>query len=24
MSKRVTEDAKWIGDLMTELGMTKK
>jgi tripartite-type tricarboxylate transporter receptor subunit TctC len=24
MSKRVTEDAKWIGELMTELGMTKK
>ena len=24
MSKRVTEDAKWIGDLMAELGMTKK
>jgi tripartite-type tricarboxylate transporter receptor subunit TctC len=24
MNKRVTDDAKWIGDLMTELGMTKK
>jgi hypothetical protein len=24
MNKRVTDDAKWIGELMTELGMAKK
>jgi tripartite-type tricarboxylate transporter receptor subunit TctC len=24
MNKRVADDAKWIGELMTELGMTKK
>ena len=24
MNRRVAEDAKWISDLMTELGMAKK
>ena len=24
MSKRVVDDSKWIAELMTELGMTKK
>jgi hypothetical protein len=24
MSKRVVDDSKWITELMTELGMTKK
>jgi hypothetical protein len=24
MSKRVLDDSKWIAELMTELGMTKK